>query len=87
MNALDFQIKKIIELTKTKSISCSFYCAVYQDNVEDVVNSCFRNYMLYLLVCYHKANWKWQCKEHESQTFFSKKEALESMKNNKVEWR
>jgi len=72
-SGLDFKGK----LKKMKRIHCEVYYSILAHDV-------FMDE--YFLVNYYDKNWIWHWKQYRSQTFFSEKEALKAMKNNKVEW-
>lgn len=70
-------LKEVESIRKSVKVSCDMY---------DIRTEDFYIVIGFLINHYDK-NWIWHYGEFYSQTFFSKKEALESMKENKIEWR
>lgn len=69
------KFEKVIGLKKTAGS-----CAIFDIFLEN-------NYMIQcFLICPNGKIWWWRNKDEMSQSFYTKMEALEAMKNNKITW-
>lgn len=70
-------MKKVIKVTRAEDILCFPYNIFIEKNI----------YVHGILVNFYSVNWIWNYEGGISQTFFSEKEAVKAMRNNKIEWR